>query len=210
MGIYQAVSKPPLYLYLKRALDVVVALMALGLMIPLLPVVALAIKLDSPGPVFFWSRRIGRHGQPFSILKLRTMFNGAEYFQQNHRPVEGKARGVVKVVNDPRLTRLGKALRAWSLDEVPQFYQILRGDMSLVGPRPMLVDEVDLTDPLQRVRTSVPPGLTGLWQINGRSRVDFQTRLQMDVDYVERRSLGLDLMILLRTLPAVLSKDGAF
>jgi len=203
-------SKPPLYLYLKRVLDVVVALVALGLTIPLFPVVALAIKLDSPGPVFFWSRRIGRHGQPFRILKLRTMFDGAEYLQPAPRPATDKVRGVVKEPNDPRLTRLGKYLRAWSLDELPQFYQVLRGEMSLVGPRPMLIDEVDMGDPLQRVRTSVPPGLTGLWQINGRSRVDFQTRLQMDVDYVERRGLGLDLMILVQTLPAVLYKDGAF
>lgn len=202
----------------KRALDVTLAVVALLLMLPLLCVIALAVRCTSPGPVLFRQERVGRHGATFTMLKFRTMQTDnddaahREYVKRlltEEAPPDGGARGVYKLVRDPRLTRIGHVLRAASLDELPQLVNVLTGDMSLVGPRPALAWEVALYRPEHRRRLEVKPGLTGLWQVSGRSALTMRQALDLDVEYVERRSLGLDLALLARTGPALFRKSTA-
>jgi lipopolysaccharide/colanic/teichoic acid biosynthesis glycosyltransferase len=173
----------------KRILDLAGAGLALLLASPLLLLAALAIKLDDRGPVLYRQRRVGRHGEEFDLLKLRTMIVGAE------------AQGAGWAVNagDPRITRAGRALRRLSLDELPQLWNVVRGEMSLVGPRPTLAYQVERYTPRQRRRLEVKPGITGWAQVQGRARVPWDDRIEFDVWYVEHRSLWLDLRILART-----------
>ena len=174
---------------MKRILDLAGAGLALLLASPLLLLAALAIKLDDRGPVLYRQRRVGRHGEEFDLLKLRTMIVGAE------------AQGAGWAVNagDPRITRAGRVLRRLSLDELPQLWNVVRGEMSLVGPRPTLAYQVDRYTPRQRRRLEVKPGITGWAQVQGRARVPWDDRIEFDVWYVEHRSLWLDLRILART-----------
>jgi lipopolysaccharide/colanic/teichoic acid biosynthesis glycosyltransferase len=173
----------------KRILDLAGAGLALLLASPLLLLAALAIKLDDRGPVLYRQRRVGRHGDEFDLLKLRTMIVGAE------------AQGAGWAVNegDPRITRAGRVLRRLSLDELPQLWNVVRGEMSLVGPRPTLAYQVERYTPRQRRRLEVKPGITGWAQVQGRARVPWDDRIEFDVWYVEHRSLWLDLRILART-----------
>jgi lipopolysaccharide/colanic/teichoic acid biosynthesis glycosyltransferase len=173
----------------KRILDLAGAGLALLLASPLLLLAALAIKLDDRGPVLYRQRRVGRHGEEFDLLKLRTMIVGAE------------AQGAGWAVNagDPRITRAGRVLRRLSLDELPQLWNVVRGEMSLVGPRPTLAYQVERYTPRQRRRLEVKPGITGWAQVQGRARVPWDDRIEFDVWYVEHRSLWLDLSILART-----------
>jgi exopolysaccharide biosynthesis polyprenyl glycosylphosphotransferase len=173
----------------KRILDLAGAGLALLLASPLLLLAALAIKLDDRGPVLYRQRRVGRHGEEFDLLKLRTMIVGAE------------AQGAGWAVNagDPRITRAGRVLRRLSLDELPQLWNVVRGEMSLVGPRPTLAYQVERYTPRQRRRLEVKPGITGWAQVQGRARVPWDDRIEFDVWYVEHRSLWLDLRILART-----------
>jgi len=193
----------------KRVVDIVVALVGLALLCLLLPALAVAIKLDSPGPIFFAQKRIGRFGRPFRMFKLRSMINCAEEMIERVKHLNESDGSTFKITNDPRRTRVGIILRKSSLDEMPQFWNILRGEMSLVGPRPLPEEQVDLEDPLQRERLEAVPGLTGLWQTNGRSYLNQEEWLRADLAYVRHRSLRLDLKILLQTFPAVLSGKGA-
>ena len=174
---------------MKRILDLAGAGLALLLASPLLLLAALAIKLDDRGPVLYRQRRVGRHGEEFDLLKLRTMIVGAE------------AQGAGWAVNagDPRITRAGRVLRRLSLDELPQLWNVVRGEMSLVGPRPTLAYQVERYTPRQRRRLEVKPGITGWAQVQGRARVPWDDRIEFDVWYVEHRSLWLDLRILART-----------
>jgi lipopolysaccharide/colanic/teichoic acid biosynthesis glycosyltransferase len=174
---------------LNRALDVGAAGAGLLLTSPVLAVAALAIKLDDRGPVFYRQRRVGLHGREFELLKLRTMVVGAE------------TRGAGFAVNegDPRITRVGRALRRLSLDELPQLWNVVRGDMSMIGPRPTLAYQVERYTPRQRRRLDVKPGITGWAQIHGRARLPWDERIELDVWYVEHRSPWLDLKILART-----------
>ena len=194
----------------KRLIDVLGAALALTLHFPLLLVAAIAIKLESRGPVFYRSTRIGKNGRPFTFLKLRSMVDGAD--RRRHHVVHlNEADGpVFKIANDPRVTRVGRFLRVTSIDEIPQFLNVLRGEMSLVGPRPPLPAEVSQYEPWQLHRLDVLPGITCLWQISGRSRIGFQEWMRLDLEYIKHRSFVLDLKILLRTIPAVLSRDGAY
>ncbi len=194
----------------KRMLDMLGAAVALLLHMPLLVIAAIAIKLESRGPVFYRSTRIGKNGRPFTFLKLRSMVDGAD--RTRHHVVHlNEADGpVFKISNDPRVTRVGRFLRVTSIDEIPQFINVLRGEMSLVGPRPPLPAEVAQYEPWQLHRLDVLPGITCLWQISGRSRIGFQEWMRLDLEYIKHRSLGLDLKILFRTIPAVLSRDGAY
>ena len=194
----------------KRCLDVVGAAVALVLHSPLLLFAALAIKLESRGPVFYRCTRIGKNGRPFTFLKLRSMVDGAD--RRRHHVVHlNEADGpVFKIANDPRVTRVGRFLRVTSIDEIPQFFNVLRGEMTLVGPRPALPHEVAQYEPWQLHRLDVLPGITCLWQISGRSRIGFQEWMRLDLEYIKHRSFLLDLKILLRTIPAVLSRDGAY
>ena len=194
----------------KRMLDVVGALMALVISAPVLLIAAIAIKLESRGPVFYRSTRIGRGGRPFTFYKLRSMVNGADRTRHHLTHLNEADGPVFKINGDPRVTRVGRLLRTTSIDEIPQFFHVLSGEMSLVGPRPPLPDEVNQYEPWQLHRLDVRPGLTCLWQISGRSRIGFQEWMRLDLEYIRRRSLLLDVMILLRTIPAVLSREGAY
>jgi lipopolysaccharide/colanic/teichoic acid biosynthesis glycosyltransferase/GT2 family glycosyltransferase len=194
----------------KRILDVVLSILGLVLALPLLILIALAIKLDSPGPVLFVQARVGQHGKVFSIYKLRTMVANAEgLFDQvaAANPLRGAA---VKLPRDPRVTRLGRWLRRWSIDELPQLWNVLRGDMSLVGPRPEEPRIVALYTDWHRQRLAVKPGLTGPMQINGRGNLSLDERVQLELDYIQHYSVWLDLDILWRSIPAVISGQGAY
>jgi lipopolysaccharide/colanic/teichoic acid biosynthesis glycosyltransferase len=183
------------------------------LIVPLLPVmglIALAIKLDSTGPIFFRQERVGLHKRRFRMLKFRTMVPDADRRQAEVEHLNEAQGPIFKIANDPRITRVGRFLRRSSLDELPQIFHVLTGEMSLVGPRPMSLRDVDLFDQgIQRKRFSVKPGLTCLWQVSGRSNLPFSKWLELDLYYIEHWSLGLDLKILVKTVPAVLSGTGA-
>jgi lipopolysaccharide/colanic/teichoic acid biosynthesis glycosyltransferase len=174
-----------------------------------LALVCLAIKIDSPGPAVFRQRRVGRHGREFTIFKLRSMTIDAERLRRSLQEQNEGAGLLFKVRHDPRVTRVGRLIRTTSIDELPQLWNVLRGDMSLVGPRPALPDEAARYDERERRRLEVKPGLTGLWQVSGRSRLDWETSIRLDLSYVESWSLLADLSILARTFGAVLTRDGA-
>ena len=196
--------------WLKRAIDLALGGLCLLVMLPLFGAVALAIKLDSPGPVFYRQQRVGKNGRPFWMLKFRSMRQDADRLLEALR-VRNEASGpLFKMRRDPRITRVGRVLRRWSLDELPQLFNVLRGDMSLVGPRPPIPAEVEAYEDWQHGRLRAVPGITGLWQVSGRSEVPFHDMVRLDLHYVRNWSLGLDLMILLRTIPAVLTSRGAY
>jgi len=206
---FTALPHDPSALAVKRAMDVVVASVMLALLAPVMAAVALAIRAEDGGPVLFKQQRVGRFGRRFTMLKFRSMHTDAE--RHLHALAEqNEADGpVFKMARDPRITIAGRWLRRSSLDELPQLVNVLRGEMSLVGPRPPLPDEVDSYEAWQRRRLSMKPGLTCIWQVSGRSRLDFETWMRLDLHYIDNWSLGLDLLLLLRTVPAVLSGDGA-
>lgn len=195
---------------LKRALDVTVAGAALLVLAPLWGVVALAIRLDSPGPILFRQQRVGRGETDFDLLKFRSMHEHADRIVADLMAINEATGPLFKSRRDPRITRVGRVLRRWSLDELPQFWNVLRGDMSLVGPRPPLAREVAQYEPWHRRRLDAAPGLTGLWQVSGRSELTFDEMVMFDIYYIENWSLGLDLGILLRTVPAVFRGRGAY
>lgn len=199
----------PLPLFCKRLLDVGVALVGLALFAPFFPLLALAIKLDSPGPVFFRQWRCGLRGRRFLLYKLRTMVENAEALRPQLAHLNVMDGPVFKAPRDPRVTRVGRFLRRFSLDEVPQLWNVLKGDMSLVGPRPPLPEEVAHYEPWQRRRLAMKPGLTCLWQISGRTELSFAQWMALDLAYIDSWSLALDLKILVKTIPAVLRGRGA-
>ncbi|GAB4557876.1 MAG: hypothetical protein Kow0047_02560 [Anaerolineae bacterium] len=194
---------------LKRAMDILGASIGLCVSLPFLPILALLIRLDSPGPVLFVQDRVGENGRVFRMYKLRTMYVGAEHEAPCPRGEGDIDRLVVKSPDDPRVTRVGRWLRRWSLDEIPQFVNVLRGEMSLVGPRPEEVRLVRLYTDEQRRRLAVKPGITGPMQVNGRGRLTLSQRLALELDYIERYSLRRDLQILWQTIFAVIRGDGA-
>ena len=195
---------------IKRLLDVLLAGIGLVLSLPIWLAVAIAIKLDSSGPVFFVQERVGMHGRRFPFLKFRSMYADAEHRLQDLMPANEASGPVFKIRKDPRITRVGRFIRKTSIDELPQLINILRGEMSLVGPRPALVREAESYRPSDRDRLLVKPGLTCLWQVRGRADVDFETWMEYDREYVQRRSLLLDAEILLRTVVVVLTCRGAY
>ena len=199
----------PLALFVKRVVDVVVALVGLALSAPLWPLVALAIRLGSRGPVLYRQVRCGLHGRRFVLLKFRTMVVDAEKLQDEVAHLNVMDGPVFKAPGDPRVTVVGRLLRRSSLDELPQFVNVLKGDMSLVGPRPPIPEEVERYLPWQRRRLAMKPGITCLWQISGRSKLDFATWMELDLAYIDSWSVWLDLKILLLTVPAVFSGRGA-
>ena len=194
----------------KRVLDVIGAAVALVLTAPILVLAAIAIKLESHGPVLYRSTRIGRGRRPFTFLKLRSMVHGADRHRQHLSHLNECDGPVFKISHDPRVTRVGRFLRVTSIDEIPQFVNVLLGDMSLVGPRPPIPEEVTQYEPWQLHRIDVRPGITCLWQISGRSRIGFQEWMRLDLEYIRCQSPALDLKILLRTIPAVVSREGAY
>lgn len=205
----------------KRLLDIVLAGFGLLLTSPFFLIVAILIKRSSPGPVFFVQERIGKDGRPFPFYKFRTMQHRSD--DAIHRQfaamfINGDARGcraskngkVYKLTDDPRVTRIGCWLRKTSLDELPQLWNILVGHMSLVGPRPPIAYELELYQPWHRERLKVTPGLTGLWQVSGRSNVPFDEMVRLDVHYINNWSLGFDLRILFKTIPVMIQGTGGY
>jgi len=194
----------------KRAFDLVVTLLAMPVILPVIGICALAIHLDSPGPIFFRAKRVGENGKLFDMIKLRTMVENAEQLRNLVEKVDQKGNLVCKSADDPRITRVGKFLRRTSLDEFPQFFNVMRGEMSLVGPRPeqpYLVEQYKLW---QRKRFAVPQGLTGWWQINGRSDRPMHLHTEDDLYYVQHYSIWLDIEILFKTVWVTLRGKGAY
>jgi len=209
---------PPSYRFMKRAIDIFLSALALVVFSPVFLIIAIAIKLTSRGPLLFRQTRLGYHAQPFKFLKFRSMYLSSDPVMEQ-RYVKNLIAGdfgamgaqpTFKIKQDPRITPIGRFLRRTSLDELPQFINVLRGDMSLVGPRPPIPYEVGIYREWQRQRLSCKPGITGVWQISGRSRTTFDEMVKMDLDYIKRQSIFLDLWILLQTPRATLKGEGAF
>jgi exopolysaccharide biosynthesis polyprenyl glycosylphosphotransferase len=197
---------------MKRGLDLAVSSAALVLLSPLFALVAIRIKLDSPGPVFFRQPRAGRDGREFDAVKFRTMVDGADAMraQVRQKSIHANGQGLLKLRNDPRTTRFGATLRRWSIDELPQLWNVLRGDMSLVGPRPLPLDEAPLVSGHFEIRTRVRPGMTGTWQTHGRSDIPLEDMLKLDYTYVAGWSLREDFRLLLRTVSTVARGRGSY
>jgi exopolysaccharide biosynthesis polyprenyl glycosylphosphotransferase len=195
---------------LKRALDLAGAGVALLLTLPIMAVTVALIKLDSPGPILFRQTRVGLHGRTFTCFKFRSMYIDAEA-RRAALVAQNEADGpVFKIRNDPRITRVGRVIRKFSIDELPQIFNVLRGEMSLVGPRPALPSEVAQYTPEQARRLDAVPGITGLQQVSGRSNLDFERWVALDVQYIAEQSVWQDIKILLRTIPTVVTGRGAY
>jgi exopolysaccharide biosynthesis polyprenyl glycosylphosphotransferase len=202
-------SKPKAVL--KRAFDISLAAGGILITTPVWLCTALAVKISSHGPVFFRQIRVGKGGRPFTVFKFRTMVNGAEEALAELRALNEASGPLFKIRDDPRVTRVGRILRRWSLDVLPQLLNVVRGDMSLVGPRPPLPEEVEAYEQDWHFdRLEVLPGITGLWQVSGRSNLSFDDYMRLDLSYVENWSIGFDIFILAKTLPALLSRKGAW
>ena len=206
---FGVVHHSPSALFFKRVMDVICASALLLLLSPVLAIAAIASKLDSKGPVLFRQKRCGLNGRHFDVLKLRSMHVDAEKRRAELVALNEMDGPVFKIRNDPRITRVGRLLRRLSIDELPQLWNVVRGEMSLVGPRPPIPGEVDEYDVAQRRRLSMRPGITCLWQVEGRNTIGFTEWVRLDLKYIDRWSLLLDLKILLRTLPAVVKGTGA-
>jgi exopolysaccharide biosynthesis polyprenyl glycosylphosphotransferase len=198
-----------LALFLKRTFDIVVSATVLLVASPVLLLVCVAIKLDSPGPIFFPQRRIGLSGREFTLYKFRSMCLDAEHRLPDVREYNEMGGPVFKMLRDPRVTRVGRWLRRTSLDEFPQFWNVLRGEMSIVGPRPPIPAEVKRYERWQRRRLSVRPGITCTWQVSGRNDIDFEQWMALDLEYIDTWSFWRDLHIVMRTIPAVILGKGA-
>jgi exopolysaccharide biosynthesis polyprenyl glycosylphosphotransferase len=194
---------------LKRALDITLSSIALLLLSPVMLALAIAIRVDSEGPIFYRAHRIGRKGRTFSCYKFRTMVANADKLREQFAHMNERDSVLFKIANDPRITRVGRFLRKYSLDELPQFYNVLRGDMSLVGPRPPIAHEVEQYDLSHLSRLNVLPGITGLWQVEARQDPSFDSYISLDTAYVENWSLWLDMKILARTISVVFAGTGS-
>ncbi len=196
---------------LKRLIDIVVSATVLLFLAPLMLLIALLIRLESPGPVLFRQIRLGRYGKPFIMYKFRSMRCNAQELQPLLVHMNEKSGGAFKIRQDPRMTCIGRFLRKYSLDELPQLFNVLKGDLSLVGPRAMAPYDVNRFHHVEYYkRFAVPQGCTGLWQVSGRSNLSFDEWMRLDLYYVEHISLAMDIKILLRTIPAILKGDGAY
>jgi exopolysaccharide biosynthesis polyprenyl glycosylphosphotransferase len=199
---------PTLGLFLKRTIDVVVATLGLVLTAPLCALISVTVKLDSKGPVLYRHRRVGRKGRPFNCFKFRTMVADADALKERMRHLNERQGPFFKMSDDPRITKVGKFLRQYSLDEIPQFWNVLAGDMSLVGPRPHPLDDFERYSLEHLRRLDVKPGVTGLWQVSARKDPSFEKSVHLDSRYIENWNLALDFKILLKTIPAVLRGEG--
>lgn len=206
---FSTAPRNELLLFVRRCADITVSLALLVLLSPILLIVALAIRATSRGPVLFRQTRCGLNGRPFTFLKFRSMLMDADALKATLRPFNEMDGPAFKMTNDPRVTPIGRFLRRTSLDELPQLWNILLGDMSFVGPRPAVVEEVAQYEPWQRRRLSMQPGLTCLWQVSGRNELSFDEWMRLDLEYIDNWSLWLDVKIALRTIPAVLLGRGA-
>jgi len=194
---------------LKRLFDILASAVALWLLSPVFPLVALAIKLSSRGPICFKQVRVGLNGKPFHMLKFRSMVADAERLRETLESHNEQCGPVFKIKRDPRITAVGRWMRRYSIDELPQLINVLRGEMSVVGPRPPVPSEVVQYEPWQRRRLSVRPGLTCIWQVSGRNQISFEQWMYMDLEYIDHWSLIRDFNLIFRTVPAVMTGRGA-
>jgi exopolysaccharide biosynthesis polyprenyl glycosylphosphotransferase len=209
LTIYSGSKKQLDYLWAKRVMDIAFSLMALFMLMPLFVLIIILIKSTSPGPIFFRQERVGYNRRRFRIFKFRTMVNEAEKLQAELESLNESDGPTFKIHNDPRITSIGRWLRRTSLDEIPQLFNVLKGEMSLVGPRPLPIRDVaGIDEPWQKRRFSMRPGLTCLWQINGRNKLLFYEWMRLDLQYIDQWSIQLDLKILLKTLPVFIKADG--
>ena len=194
---------------LKRLFDVVISLVLLVLLFPFLVVISIVVKLSSPGPIFYRWKVVGCGGLPFTGYKFRSMVANADALRDELTGLNEMTGPVFKIANDPRITKVGAWLRKYSLDELPQLYSVLKGDMSLVGPRPPLVTEFEQFSEYQKQKMAVKPGITCLWQVSGRNQIsEFEEWVRLDLEYISRWSLSLDFAILMRTVNTVFSGSG--
>lgn len=198
------------YFFCKRSLDIVFSLLVLILLSPFFLITIIAIKLESRGPAVFSQNRVGKDGKIFKMYKFRSMYNNAEDIKKHLMDYNETDGPVFKIKNDPRITKVGKIIRKYSIDEFMQFFNVLKGDMTIVGPRPALPAEVETYDDFAIKRLSVKPGLTCYWQISGRSNLKFDEWIKLDVKYINEMNFLNDLKIILLTVPAVLKGDGAY
>jgi lipopolysaccharide/colanic/teichoic acid biosynthesis glycosyltransferase len=196
------------YLLLKRSIDIFISLLMMPAVVPVILLCALLIKLDSPGPIFYLQERTGRGGRRFKMYKLRTMVHDAETLKKKYSSLNTQTYPDFKIPDDPRITKIGKILRRTSMDEIPQIFNVLKGDMSLVGPRPTSFPAATY-NLWHTERLEIRPGITGLWQVSGRADVDFDERNRLDIAYLRNRSLWLDLKIMFRTVGCVFNGRGA-
>ena len=196
--------------YIKEIIDIVLGTIGLILFSPLFIIIAILIKLDSEGPIFYKHLRVGRYGKPFYLWKFRTMYKDADKILDKYPELKKEFEKEFKLKNDPRVTRIGKFLRKFSLDEIPQIFNILKGEMSIVGPRPVTFKELEKYGEYKEEVLRVKPGLTGLWQVSGRSDLDYARRIALDLYYIQNWSLLLDIKIILKTIPAVFWGKGAY
>ncbi|MFY1827385.1 exopolysaccharide biosynthesis polyisoprenyl-phosphate hexose-1-phosphate transferase EpsZ [Myxococcus fulvus] len=206
---FAAVSPKPHQMAMKRLFDICVSAVALWMLLPLLGFVALMVKLTSKGPIFFKQYRVGQNGKPFYMLKFRSMVVNAEELKEKLATLNEQSGPVFKMKNDPRITGIGRFIRKFSIDELPQFINVLRGEMSIVGPRPPVPTEVAKYETWQRRRLSVRPGLTCIWQVSGRNQISFEEWMYLDMQYIDHWTLTSDLRLLLQTVPVVITGRGA-
>ncbi|MCB0098938.1 MAG: sugar transferase [Caldilineaceae bacterium] len=197
------------YKFAKRVLDITLCLLALPCILPIILLCSVLIYIDNPGPIFFKQLRTGKGGRRFKMFKLRTMATNAEELKLKYAHLNELTWPDFKITNDPRVTRVGRILRKTSLDELPQIFNIIKGDMSIVGPRPTSFD-MSTYSLWHTERLEVQPGLTGLWQVSGRSDLDFDDRLRLDIEYIENQSFWLDVKIIIRTFTSILTQKGAY
>lgn len=206
---YQSGLAHPVAKHVKRGMDIAGATVGLMLLAPLFLVVAALIRLSSPGPVLFGQLRVGRHGRMFRMLKFRSMVVDAEKHQRELLDANEQEGPVFKIRHDPRITRVGAFIRRYSIDELPQLVNVLKGDMAIVGPRPPILREVQQYEPWQRRRLSVRPGLTCFWQVSGRNDISFDEWMDLDLKYVDQWTVATDIRLILQTIPAVMAGSGA-
>ncbi|TWT07132.1 sugar transferase [Planococcus sp. CPCC 101016] len=199
------------YLYTKRFLDIAGSLVGLIALVPLLLIVSLLIKLEDPqGPIFFKQKRVGKNGKTFDMYKFRSMVCNAEDLKASLLQQNEASGPVFKIKSDPRITKIGKFIRKTSIDELPQLVNVLNGDMSIVGPRPALPDEVAQYTNYEKQRISVTPGLTCFWQVNGRSNISFQEWVEMDLDYIRNRNTMMDIKLIFKTILVLFGSKDAY
>lgn len=209
-SLYRNTDKKIAYSITKRTLDIILSFIAVIVLSPIFLIIGIAIKMDSRGPVFFAHNRIGKNGKPIHIYKFRTMVPNAETMIEQFNEEQMKEfKENYKLKNDPRITRVGKFLRKTSLDELPQIWNILVGDLSIIGPRPVIGEELEKYGENKDKFLSITPGLTGYWQANGRSETTYEERMDMELYYVDNRSLWLDIKIFFKTIISVIKKEGA-
>ncbi|MFH1369550.1 MAG: sugar transferase [Elusimicrobiota bacterium] len=196
--------------YFKRVVDLIISIIFLSLIWPVMLFIAIFIKLDSPGPILYNHKRMGYRGQTFNFYKFRTMVMDADKLLEKFKKQSERKGPVFKMSNDPRVTNIGRILRRFSIDEIPQMINVLRGEMSLVGPRPQVLWEAAAYDDWAKRRLRILPGITGLWQVSGRASLSYEEMIELDIYYIENWTMGMDVKILFSTLPAIFSKKGAY